>query len=210
MASIGQIVYNLQDYINSGGLISTNNSNRSATVSSVIMNADGTTSVNGNYEASRIDITKNIVEGSGYTKVGIQAPPGTRAVLNTTKTILIGRTGIYELEEDILISSLYFIKPKNYILDTDATQRALDNGIAGFSAAEANRSSRLADLSRQLSTGAITQDQYWKLYTEVQAEYDEAYAQALSEYNLGINGVYKLDENQIDADLYNIIVDYVQ
>jgi hypothetical protein len=42
-------------------------------------------------------------------------------VLNTNKVILIGRTGIYELDDDISITSMYFERPRNYTKDEDAT-----------------------------------------------------------------------------------------
>lgn len=62
------------------------------------------------------------------TKVGVQAPPGTQMVLNQLKQIMIGRTGIYELDEDIAITELYFIQPQNYERDTDAEELAKTEG----------------------------------------------------------------------------------
>lgn len=200
MANIGQIVYNLQDYANSGGLISTDKDNRSSTISST--DAD--------YLTKRIDITQNVVTGSGYTKVGIQAPAGTRAILNTNKTILIGRTGIYELDEDIIITSLYFIKPKNYIIDEEATNEAIKEGKEGLAAAEAYRVEKLAALKTQLDNKEITEDVYWIRYSEIQEEYDEMYAAALNQFNSGINGIYKLNSAEPEADLFNVIIDFIQ
>lgn len=200
MANIGQIVYNLQDYANSGGLISTDKDNRSSTISSI--DAD--------YLTKRIDITQNVVTGSGYTKVGIQAPAGTRAILNTNKTILIGRTGIYELDEDIIITSLYFIKPKNYIIDEEATNEAIKEGKEGLAAAEAYRVEKLAALKTQLDNKEITEDVYWIRYSEIQEEYDEMYAAALNQFNSGINGIYKLNSAEPEADLFNVIIDFIQ
>lgn len=207
MASIGQIVYNLQDYINSGGLISTDKDSRSTTVSST--DAD--------YLTKRIDITQNVVTGSGYTKVGIQAPAGTRAILNTNKTILIGRTGIYELDEDIVITSLYFIKPKNYIIDEEATNTAITEGKEGLAEAEAYRETELA-IAAKKRDDAITaggdetaaEDAYWVRYSEIQEEYDTMYAVALSQFNSGINGIYKLNSAEPEADLFNVIIDFIQ
>jgi hypothetical protein len=76
--------------------------------------------------------------------VGIQAPSGTKVVLNEDKTILIGRTGIYELDEDISITSLYFIKPKVYIIDQEATDAALQKGSQDLATAKENRDNSLA------------------------------------------------------------------
>jgi hypothetical protein len=42
--------------------------------------------------------------------------------MNASKTIMIGRTGIYELDEDIAITSMYFVRPKNYIKDEEETE----------------------------------------------------------------------------------------
>ena len=66
---------------------------------------------------------------SAWTKVGIQAPPGTQMVMNGIKEILMGRTGIYELDEDISITDLQFKQPQNYIEDTDQEERAKNDGL---------------------------------------------------------------------------------
>lgn len=98
MASIGQIYYNVLD-TNSGGYLSSNG----------------------------VDIYSDIVSAYGATafnKIGIQAPPGTQVVMNDTKNIMIGRTGIYELDYDIKILTMYFVRPKKYIKD-EATSKAL-------------------------------------------------------------------------------------
>lgn len=72
------------------------------------------------YISSGIDIYNDIVSASSakqFTKVGIQAPPGAQVVMNASKTIMIGRTGIYELDEDIVITSMKFVRPTVYIKD---------------------------------------------------------------------------------------------
>lgn len=66
---------------------------------------------------------------SAWTKVGIQAPPGTQMVMNGIKEILMGRTGIYELDEDISITDLQFKQPQNYIEDIDAEEKAKSDGL---------------------------------------------------------------------------------
>ena len=51
----------------------------------------------------------NLVEGKQIVKLGIQAPAGTVVVLNDNKNIVIGRSGIYELnDDDIIITSVVF------------------------------------------------------------------------------------------------------
>ena len=123
MANVGQIIYNLEDYNSSGGYISTANGNTTQTI---------TSATDPDYETNKIDIfTRNLVEiyaSKQFSKVGIQAPPGTKLVMNTNKNIMIGRTGVYELDEDIAITGLYFLRPKNYILDTETTEKNLSDG----------------------------------------------------------------------------------
>lgn len=65
MATIGQIVYNLEDYNSSGGLISTSSIDTSTTISSN----------NGNYETVRLNIfTTELVAkftSGAFSKLGI-------------------------------------------------------------------------------------------------------------------------------------------
>lgn len=209
MSAIGQIIYNLQDYGNSGGYISTSKSNLTTTISSV----DGQET----YDANKIDIfNTNLVSyygGSGFQKLGIQAPSGTKVILNTNKTILIGRTGIYELDDDITVTSIKFVRPKKYVKDESATKTALESGIEGFTKAEADRDAALEDL--RLREPNMTETAYWTEYTSIQVTYDEAYQEALGLFNTGLNGVYTLPNTEdISAeenyqDLYNIIIDFI-
>lgn len=212
MATVGQIVYNLQDFHTSGGLISTSSSGG-------IISSGDTTNYD-TYKSGRIDIfdsTNNLVSkysSTGFTKVGIQAPPGTKVMLNNNKEILIGRTGVYEVDDDITITSMYFIRPKKYEKDADATEQALQDGITAFAAAESARESSLATLDEQY-VGKDKDADYWDKYTIIQDTYDEAYQIALAKYTQGVNGIYKLpNETDVDADenyedLYNIIVDFI-
>lgn len=208
MSTIGQIIYNLQDYNSSGGYISTSNSDLTQTISSVD---------NPSYDASKIDIfNTNIVSrygGAGFIKLGIQAPPGTKVILNSDKVILVGRTGIYELDDDIVITSMKFVRPKKYVKDEAATQSALQAGIEGFTKAEEDRDAAMADLALQEPT--MSETAYWNKYKEIQDTYNEAYQAALQLFNTGLNGVYKLpnpdnpnaEENY--QDLYDIIIDFI-
>ena len=60
---------------------------------------------------------KEEITGS-WIKLGIQAPPGSKWEINK-KEILIGRTGMYELDDDIVVTSLKYISGdfKNIIID---------------------------------------------------------------------------------------------
>ncbi len=208
MATVGQIVYNVQDYQTSGGYISTSATNLNTTVSSAN---------NPGYNDAKIDIfDSNIVDrfdSKKFTKLGVNAPPGTRFILNTNKTILIGRSGIYELDEDIIITSLQFVRPRHYIKDDAATESALNQGIVGFSNAEDWRKTNLASLNERKPS--MTDEEYWTEYSNIQAEYDELYQNALEQFNIGLNGIYKLpnpsdpDAEENFQDLYNIIIDFL-
>lgn len=208
MATIGQVVYNLQDFHSSGGLISTSAKNLSSTV----------TSESSGYAADRLNIFTNdlvkLFNASSFLKLGIQAPPGTKVKLNSNKLIMIGRTGVYELDEDIKITGLQFERPKKYIVDTAATQQALNEGISGFEKAENDRRTALLALDNKYNE--IDKDEeYWAQYTKIQDEYSEQYQEAQSKYIAGINGIYVLpntsdpnaDENF--EELYNVIVDFL-
>lgn len=121
MAIIGQIIYNVIDFNNKNGFISTKKDDISIIISSI--NSEST------YEEDKINIFNDLVfqinkSEHPLKKIGIQAPPGTHAILNDNKDIIIGRTGIYELDEpDIFIKSIYFKRPSpdkdlhNIILD---------------------------------------------------------------------------------------------
>lgn len=202
MAQIGQVIYNLQDYVNSGGYIATSNADVNKTISSV----DGEEQ----YENNKIDIfDTNLVSrySSGqFTKLGIQAPPGTRVILNTNKTILIGQSGIYELDDDIVITSLQFTRPRKYIKDQGRTETELNFGIEAMEEAIKARDAALAEL--EAKKDEMTTVEYWTEFTQIQSEYDTAYQAALEHFNNGLNGIYKLDEENPYQDLYNIIIDF--
>lgn len=211
MARIGQIIFNVQDYHSSGGYISTDSYNLAGTVSS---DQPG-------YLNNRINIfDTNIVDrfdSKEFSKLGIQAPPGTKVILNETKNITIGRSGIYELDENIIITSIKFLRPKKYVLDQERTDVALTTGITGMWKAEQQRKADLLALDAKYP-GNMTSEQekqYWQEYVAIQEKYQEAYQEALSQFNMGLNGIYKLpNPDNIDAEenyqeLYNVIIDFL-
>lgn len=203
MANIGQIIYNIEDYNNSGGYISTSK-NGSSTISS----ADYSTWED--YSANTIDLFSGNVISQLYSntivfsKLGIQAPPGTKIVLNKDKNIIVGRTGVYELDEEINITDLYFIRPKKYVLDEVATEKNLTEGIAKLTAAEEARELGMEELNAKQD---ISDEQYWGEYKTIQDQYNADYQIAWGQYTTGINGVYKF-EGEYET-LYNIIIDYI-
>lgn len=128
MARIGQIIYNVQDWYRKDVYTSTSNDDWSTTISSE----------QPNYLDKRINIFDfNIVNRfNNFSKLSIQAPFGTKFVLNEIKNITVGKTGIYELDESILVTSLKFLRLKQYIPPNSDTQkesyRELYNVIIDF------------------------------------------------------------------------------
>ena len=102
--NIGQIIYNLQDYIMSNSYISTSSDNPLQLVPSTDID----------YETKKIDIyNQNLVTFYGankFTKLGIQAPPNTKFKIDNSKIFTTGQTGIYELNDFVEIKALNFIK----------------------------------------------------------------------------------------------------
>lgn len=195
MAQVGQIYYNVMDNTNNGYTSHPNN----------------------------FDIFSDIVVQYGanrFNKIGVQAPPGTKVIMNEDKTIIVGRTGIYELDDDIAITKMRFNKPRRYIKDEQASLNSIKAGTEGMLAADAAREAAIKQLSIDYPNIPVDENDpnyllYWDRYNTIQATYIEAYEEALGLYNTGINGIYILpNPNNVDApenyqDLYNIIVDFI-
>lgn len=194
MATVGQIYYNVID----------NNS--------------------GSYIKSGEDIFTDIVNQIGasqFNKVGIQASPGTQIVMNNAKTIMVGRTGIYELDDDIAITAMYFVRPRKYEKDEEASAEAIEQGVAEMQAAEDARERALEQfyvdnpVIPDRETDPEGYQAYWDAYNNIQMTYIAAYQEALNLYNSGINGIYVLpNPGDVNApenyqDLYNVIIDFI-
>lgn len=195
MAAVGQVYYNVLDN-NTGGYSSS---------------------------STNLNIYSDLVAGYGakqFNKLGIQAPPGTKVVMNGNKTIMVGRTGIYELDEDISITSIYFVRPAKYIKDENASAEAIAAGTQGMINANNVRQSELNQLHQDYPNIPTDQNNpnykpYWDRYNAIQAKYIEAYQEALSQFNTGSNGIYVLpnpsnpNAPENFQDLYNVIVDFI-
>lgn len=199
-----------------------------ATVGQIYYNVVDTSG--GGYMSSGPNIFNDLIPAVGaksFTKLGIQAPPGTKIVMNDNKTIMVGRTGIYELDDEISITHMYFIRPRNYIKDEAASTAAKKAGVEGMIAANNQRQASLNSLNTAypdiptnefLSDGVTPNPNYvpyWTRYNEIQSIYIEQYNEALSKFNTGSNGIYVLpnpdNENAPEnfQDLYNVIIDYL-
>lgn len=237
---VGQIIYNVQDYYNSGGYISSaKNGPLSSTVNSSsytkeVTDANGTYTVP-DWDAYKKDCysitdSKSIINAIGennpISKLGIQAPSGTKVHLNSGSTngdeqiIMIGRTGMYELDENINITDIYFERPRNYILDEDATGKQLSLGKDGMKTAEETRENRINTLNGGTNpyvpgqTVIKDSKEYWNCYIKINDDFQKAYDTAKGQYNIGVTGIYKLpNQDNTDAEenykeLYNIIIDF--
>lgn len=236
---VGQIIYNVQDYYNSGGYIS---SAKNGPLSNTVNSSSYTKEITENnityivpdwdaYKANCYSITDKesiikAISGSPILKLGIQAPSGTKVHLNSGDTdgdeqiIMIGRTGMYELDENINITGIYFERPRNYILDEDATSTQLSLGKQGMKTAEEMRENRINTLNEGTNpyvTGqTIVKDskEYWDCYIKINDDFQKAYDTAKGQYNIGVTGIYKLpNQDNTDAEenykeLYNIIIDF--
>lgn len=58
----------------------------------------------------------NLIDFKGLIKLGIQAPIGTKFILNG-ETIRIGATGIYELDCIVNVKELYFLEETTALVD---------------------------------------------------------------------------------------------
>lgn len=194
MATIGQIYYNVIDK-NTGTCLSSGPSIFQENTPGEIVTRYGATQ---------------------FTKVGIQAKPGTIVVMNDMKTIMIGQSGIYELDGDITITSLYFKRPPKYTKDVDSSNAAIDEGIAKIKAAEEKQSKALAALGPEPNkTDEIAFKSYWDRYNTIQTTFIQEYSEGLNLFQTGNNGIYRLpNPDNIQApenydDLYDVIIDFI-
>lgn len=164
------------------------------------------------YISSGIDIYNDIVSASSakqFTKVGIQAPPGAQVVMNASKTIMIGRTGIYELDEDIVITSMKFVRPTVYIKDEEESESKKQEGEKIIKEAKAALEATIAALGEEpTDPTSDAYKTYWNGYNEANETYITAFQKGSAILNQGLNGVYKEDKTVI-GELDNVIVDFI-
>lgn len=167
------------------------------------------------------DIVSQFKKGN-FSKLGIQAPAGTKFYINSsTSPIMVGRTGIYELDESINVISLKFEAPKNYELNEGKTQEHLVEGINQTKAAKDfydTYMAKIAGLSGNTDSQGNYTSQYWKDYNVIYQggtlsngeNIENGYsAQMEGAYNSmiqGINGVY---EEKGVKEINNVIIDFL-
>ena len=164
------------------------------------------------YISSGIDIYNDIVSASSakqFTKVGIQAPPGAQVVMNASKTIMIGRTGIYEFDEDIVITSMKFVRPTVYIKDEKESESKKQEGEKIIKEAKVALEAAIAALGEEpTDPTSDAYKTYWNGYNEANETYIAAFQKGRAILNQGLNGVYKEDKTVI-GELDNVIVDFI-
>ena len=215
---IGQIIYNIEDFAGTGGLISSKAEN---SLYQTVQSYD-----NSNYENERIkiyldDSTEglNILANLGIQqvyKLGIQAPPGTvfylrRPGVIDANSIIVGRTGVYEFEDDnIQIDFLAFKRPTQYVLDPVKTQQYINEGIKQMEEAKLKFDTEYnkIKLAKNTSGGSMTNEKFWEDYDALYEDYSEEYYTARTKYLQGQAGIYINDLNY-NNDLYNVIIDFV-
>lgn len=176
----------------------------------------------------------NIVSEYGaarFTRLGIQAPPGTKVVLNRTHSVIIGRTGVYELEADV--THMYFVKMRKYERDEEAILKAKYDGSKMMHDAEVARIANMNALpwtedfpanensweNWQSRSGDKSED-YWNKYISYESQFidgenRDGYEAGLALYQKGRNGIYKLPNPQDEdaeenfVDLRNVVIDFI-
>ena len=107
---IGQIVYRLQDYHNREAEVSTSkNGSVSVGIGDLVM-------TNNLFEQFNDNVS---YKNAKVSKLGVQAPPHTKMIIDG-RNIQVGNTGIYELDDDIIIEKIRFVEGQelqNIIID---------------------------------------------------------------------------------------------
>ena len=152
----------------------------------------------------------NLVSLAGatrFTKLGVQAPPGTKIVLNNTRTIMIGRTGIYEIEAEI--TNMYIIRLVNYVAKTEEEIDSKREGLIGMISAVDTWYNYLHSIEGQIPPEG---DYNWTINDDVVVDtektYETNYQAALDTYMTGYNGIYEQSTEKPFVDVENIIIDY--
>lgn len=141
-------------------------------------------------------------EQSGYiSKLGIQAPPGTQWEFqeegDNTKSVYIGATGIYELD-NVKLLGLFYIPQSNIQTDLTAQYIAYDNSIIDLQKAESGRQKEIENITE------INEDSVQK-YINAQKGFYIDFLNANQYYDKAFKGLYW---NAGILNPENIIIDY--
>ena len=165
-------------------------------------------------------------------KLAIQCEPGEQWIINKTSDedgvpIIVGNTGVYELDEDIVVKSLYWKPNVTYNFNESATQTAFKDSLKAFNDAEIIRQEALNKIANVGNWQQIILDggdavspeqpdwgennpfiEYKEIeqYLDIQENYQKSFEAAYSLYLNGLNGIY--DEKTKGAPK-NVIINYV-
>ena len=219
MSKIGQIIYNVEDYAGYGGL-SSSSANNPLTSGYIVEKENESNEIT----SQKINIYENILEQchiSKILKLGIQAPPGTKFLLNSSEintdinalTLIVGRTGIYELDlsgqgDGNNLTYLKFLRPQYFVLDEADSFKRSQEGITNMNKAKRKfdeEVNKLNSLYGSAATETDTNNEYWKDYDFLFQTYCDEYEGARALYLQGINGIYRKGS---EGDLQNVIIDF--
>lgn len=133
-----------------------------------------------------------ITEQTPKFRLGIQAPPGTQFVLGSDNIFVIGTYGTFEIDENIRITSLKFIKPNIYEKDNVTSQQYIENGQNAINAAY------------EYYNNNVINNPNWDSKMENTQKFIQDFTAGKKTYEQGVRGMYKPNGK---ADLYNIIID---
>lgn len=140
-------------------------------------------------------------------KLGIQAEPGVEAYINGSR-IIIGRSGIYELDNDNIVVENLYLKPKTlYKKDEEKTNIARENAVNTFNNLKLDPYAY--DHDDNSSTPGIaewdtdTMDTWVNNYKNT---INPAFEYGYTQYLIGKFGSYSDNGTE---DFYNLIIDFV-
>lgn len=171
-----------------------------------------------------------IPENEIVTHLGIQAPAGTVFYINgNDNRFVMGRTGVYEVDENINILSLIFEQPIDYDLDTESTAAAAQEAQELIQRADDWRASKMNYLAKE---DYIKMSNYgYEIKSGKEAEFltyynslmyggtwadgttisiEDSYTSQMDKANLAyikaVNGIYK---EKGKKELENVIIDFM-
>lgn len=162
------------------------------------------------------DDPKLIPSSNKIIKLGVQAEPGTKFAIKTAQNsdnetvIVVGRSGIYELDERIPVYQLRIIPTYRYLKDEDGTKKAQQAAVNAFKDLGINGYDD--DNNPETEEPTWDEDKINAWVTKYQSN-TQKFNEGYIKYLQGLNGVYVIatDENndKIHEPIHNLIIDYV-
>lgn len=198
MATIGQIVYRL-DSIGQNPITMVTGRNdlngQHDTVFQILLNGLIGTEIAGSNEIYPIPSNSKIL------KLGIQMPPGEHFKINESAEMIMGRTGIWELDEDIetSITQIQIIPSRNWVINEEATTDAQNAAVNAFASEEFK-------ITQYESANGWNDSDMTAWVNKFQAANAKFNANYIN-YLIGKNGSYEPSKEV--KNLKNVIIDYI-